>query len=53
MEILYCATFFLLINVQFIDGTSINSNPATTVSANAFVNITRHFDGDIIFIKGD
>lgn len=53
MEILYCATYFLLINVKFTDGTSINSNLGTTVSANAFVNITRHFDGDIIFIKGD
>jgi hypothetical protein len=54
MEILqYCATYFLLINLKFIGGTSINSKPGTTVSANAFVNITRHFDGDIIFIKGD
>lgn len=53
MEIQYCAIYFLLIIVKFINGTSVNSKPGTTVSANAFVNITRHFDGDIVFIKGD
>ena len=53
MAILYCAIYFLLIYVKFINGTSVNSKPGTTVSAgNTFVNITRHYDGDIIFIKG-
>lgn len=52
MEVLYCAIHFLLIYVKFINGTSVNSKTGSTVSANTFVNITRHYDGDIIFIKG-
>ncbi|CAG9799184.1 unnamed protein product [Chironomus riparius] len=53
MEILYCSIYFLLIYVKFINGTSVNSKPGTTVSANTFVNITRHYDGDIIFIEDE
>ncbi|XP_070496558.1 uncharacterized protein sha [Chironomus tepperi] len=53
MEILYCAIYFLLIIVKIINGTSVNSKSITTINANAFVNITRHYDGDIIFIKDE
>lgn len=52
MKSFYCA-IILLIKIKFINGASINNKSNSDGnSVNSFANITRHFEGDIIFIKG-